>query len=100
MRGRAISANEIALTRPPRGGNLRTRFFFLCCFAWQEFVLGQHWAPWTDLLSRDTSTQSSLHDDHGSRFALTKPELQVHCRRARGIAIALATPQKPLGHSD
>ena len=50
MRGKGISANEIALTTIRRGAEI---YGLGLLFRVQEFILGQPWAPWTDLLRVD-----------------------------------------------
>jgi uncharacterized membrane protein len=50
LRQKGVSANEIARTTIRRGGEV---FLFGMLFRVQEFLLGQPWAPWTDLLRVD-----------------------------------------------
>ncbi|HUJ32245.1 MAG TPA: heparan-alpha-glucosaminide N-acetyltransferase domain-containing protein [Candidatus Acidoferrum sp.] len=50
MRRKGISANEIASTTIRRGAEI---FGMGLLFRVQEFVLGQPWSPWTDLLRVD-----------------------------------------------
>jgi uncharacterized membrane protein len=50
MRRKGISANQIAATTIRRGGEI---FALGLLFRMQEFVLGQPWSPWTDLLRVD-----------------------------------------------
>jgi uncharacterized membrane protein len=50
LRQKGISSNEIARTSIRRGGVV---FLFGMLFRVQEFLLGQPWAPWTDLLRVD-----------------------------------------------
>jgi uncharacterized membrane protein len=50
MRRKGISANEIALTTIRRGAEI---YALGLLFRVQEFILGQPWAPWTDLLRVD-----------------------------------------------
>jgi len=50
MRKKGISANQIALTTMRRGAEI---LGFGLLFRVQEYVLGQPWAPWTDLLRVD-----------------------------------------------
>jgi uncharacterized membrane protein len=50
LREKGASANEIARTTILRGGEV---LLFGLLFRLQEFLLGQPWAPWTDLLRVD-----------------------------------------------
>lgn len=50
LRQRAVAANEIARVTIRRGGEV---LLFGLLFRLQEFLLGQPWAPWTDLLRVD-----------------------------------------------
>jgi uncharacterized membrane protein len=50
MRRKGVPANEIAVTTIRRGAEI---FGLGLLFRVQEFVLGQPWAPWTDLLRVD-----------------------------------------------
>ncbi len=50
MRRKGISANQIAATTIRRGAEI---FALGLLFRVQEFVLGQPWSPWTDLLRVD-----------------------------------------------
>jgi uncharacterized membrane protein len=50
LRQKGVSANEIARTTILRGGEI---FLLGLLFRLQEFLLGQPWAPWTDLLRVD-----------------------------------------------
>ena len=50
LRQKAVPANEIAGTMIRRGGEI---FVLALFFRLQEFLLGQPWAPWTDLLRVD-----------------------------------------------
>jgi len=50
LRQKGASANEIARTTILRGGEI---FLLGMLFRVQEFLLGQPWAPWTDLLRVD-----------------------------------------------
>jgi uncharacterized membrane protein len=50
LRQRGVSADEIARTTILRGGEI---FLLGLLFRLQEFLLGQPWAPWTDLLRVD-----------------------------------------------
>ena len=50
LRQKGLSANEIARTTIRRGGEI---FLLGLLFRVQEFLLGQPWAPWTDLLRVD-----------------------------------------------
>src|SRR5690242_8955296 len=50
LRQKGVSADEIARTTILRGGEI---FLLGLLFRLQEFLLGQPWAPWTDLLGVD-----------------------------------------------
>jgi heparan-alpha-glucosaminide N-acetyltransferase-like protein len=50
LRQKGVSADEIARTTILRGGEI---FLLGLLFRLQEFLLGQPWAPWTDLLRVD-----------------------------------------------
>ena len=50
LRQKGLSANEIGRTTIRRGGEI---FLLGLLFRVQEFLLGQPWAPWTDLLRVD-----------------------------------------------
>ena len=50
LRQKGVSADEIARTTILRGGEI---FLLSMLFRLQEFILGQPWAPWTDLLRVD-----------------------------------------------
>jgi uncharacterized membrane protein len=50
LRQKGVSADEIASTTIRRGGEI---FVLGLLFRVQEFLLGQPWAPWTDLLRVD-----------------------------------------------
>ena len=50
LRQKSVSADEIARTTILRGGEI---FLLGLLFRLQEFLLGQPWAPWTDLLRVD-----------------------------------------------
>src|SRR5712692_6560643 len=50
LRQKGASADEIARTTIMRGGEI---FLLGLLFRLQEFLLGQPWAPWTDLLRVD-----------------------------------------------
>lgn len=50
LRQKGVSADEIARTTILRGGEI---FLLGLLFRLQEFILGQPWAPWTDLLRVD-----------------------------------------------
>ena len=50
LRQKGLNADEIACTTILRGGEI---FLFGLLFRLQEFLLGQPWAPWTDLLRVD-----------------------------------------------
>ncbi len=91
MRRRGASDNEIARTTIKRGAEI---FALALLFRVQEFILGQPWAPWTDLLRVDILNMMGL-----SMIAMG-----ALCRVARSrlasiigaavvsLAIALATP--------
>ena len=50
LRQKGVAADEIARTTIVRGGEI---FLLGLLFRLQEFLLGQPWAPWTDLLRVD-----------------------------------------------
>src|SRR3974390_986043 len=50
LRQKGVSADEIARTTIHRGGEI---FLLGLVFRLQEFLLGQPWSPWTDLLRVD-----------------------------------------------
>jgi len=91
MRRKGIDANEIAATTIRRGAEI---FGLGLLFRVQEFVLGQPWAPWTDLLRVDVL----------NTIGLSMMFMGVACRLARSraasvafgvsiaLGIALATP--------
>src|SRR5574341_448855 len=91
MRRRGASDNEIARTTIKRGAEI---VLLAILFRVQEFILGQPWAPWTDLLRVDILNM----------MGLSMMAMGVLCRQARtraasvisaacvSLAIALATP--------
>jgi uncharacterized membrane protein len=91
MRRKGASPNEIAATTIRRGGEI---FGLGLLFRVQEFLLGQPWAPWTDLLRVDIL----------NAIGLSMVFMGLTCRLARArvvdtflavasaLAIALATP--------
>jgi uncharacterized membrane protein len=91
MRRRGVADGEIARTTIKRGAEI---FGIAMLFRVQEFILGQPWAPWTDLLRVDILNM----------MGISMMAMGVLCRVARtriatvfsaaGVAllIALATP--------
>jgi uncharacterized membrane protein len=91
MRRKGISPNQIANTTIRRGAEI---FGLGLLFRVQEFVLGQPWAPWTDLLRVDilnTIGLSMMLMGIACRFARTRISNAI-VAAAVALGIALATP--------
>jgi uncharacterized membrane protein len=91
MRRKGKSPNEIAKTTIRRGAEI---FGMGMLFRLQEFLLGQPWAPWTDLLRVDilnTIGLSMVLMGAACRFVNTRTANTV-LAAAIAAAIALATP--------
>ena len=91
MRRKGASANEIAGTTIRRGAEI---LGFGLLFRLQEFLLGQPWAPWTDLLRVDalnTIGISMMLMGVVCRLAKTR-QANAILAVAVGLGIALATP--------
>jgi hypothetical protein len=91
MRSKGISANEIALTTIRRGAEI---YALGLLFRVQEFILGQPWAPWTDLLRVDilnTIGLSMMIMGIVSRLTKTRVASAIVAALV-ALAIALATP--------
>src|SRR6202046_4350553 len=91
MRSKGISANEIALTTIRRGAEI---YALGLLFRVQEFILGQPWAPWTDLLRVDilnTIGLSMMFMAIVSRFTKTRAANAILAIFI-ALGIALATP--------
>jgi uncharacterized membrane protein len=91
MRSKGISANEIVLTTIRRGAEI---YALGLLFRVQEFILGQPWAPWTDLLRVDilnTIGLSMMIMGIVSRLTKTRAASAIVAALA-ALAIALATP--------
>ena len=91
MRRKSVAANEIAATTIRRGAEI---FGFGLLFRLQEFLLGQPWAPWTDLLRVDvlnTIGISMILMGVVCRLAKTR-QANAILAAAVGLGIALATP--------
>ena len=91
MRAKAISAKQIALTTIRRGAEI---YALGLLFRVQEFILGQPWAPWTDLLRVDilnTIGLSMMMMGVVSRLTKTRAANAV-VAGLTALAIALATP--------
>jgi|SRR5580704_1253968 uncharacterized membrane protein len=93
MRQKGVGANQIVATTIRRGAEI---FAFGLLFRLQEFVLGQPWAPWTDLLRVDIL----------NTIGISLMLMGVLCRLARtrwanailaaGIALGIALLTPPL----
>ena len=93
MRRKGIPANEIALNTIRRGAEI---FAFGLLFRLQEFLLGQPWAPWTDLLRVDILNTIGLSMMlMGVACRLTKTRA-VNTVLAAGIALAISLATPPL----
>ncbi|MGB0035215.1 MAG: heparan-alpha-glucosaminide N-acetyltransferase domain-containing protein [Candidatus Acidiferrales bacterium] len=93
MRRKGISANEIAQTTIRRGAEI---FGLGLLFRVQEFILGQPWAPWTDLLRVDvlnTIGLSMMLMGVVCRFTQTRAANAI---LAAMVALAIATATPPL----
>ena len=91
MRQKNVPANEIAIMTIRRGAEI---FGLGMLFRVQEFVLGQPWAPWTDLLRVDvlnTIGVSIMLMGIGCWFTRTRAA-NIVLAAATSAAIALATP--------
>jgi uncharacterized membrane protein len=91
MRRKGASPNEIAATTIRRGGEI---FGLGLLFRLQEFVLGQPWAPWTDLLRVDILNViglSMMYMGLACRLTRTRARNTV-LAAAVALGIALATP--------
>jgi uncharacterized membrane protein len=91
MRRKGASPNEIATTTIRRGAEI---FGLGLLFRVQEFVLGQPWAPWTDLLRVDVLNTIGLSMMFmGLACRLTKTRVtNTILAAAIALGIALATP--------
>lgn len=91
MRRKGASANQIAKTTIRRGAEI---LGFGLLFRLQEFVLGQPWAPWTDLLRVDvlnTIGISMMLMGAVCRLTISRGASAV-LAAAVALGIALATP--------
>jgi uncharacterized membrane protein len=91
MRRKGVSANVIATTTIRRGAEI---YGLGLLFRFQEFILGQPWAPWTDLLRVDvlnTIGFSMMFMGGASRLAKTRTANAI-LAAAFALGIALATP--------
>ncbi len=91
MRSKGVSANEIALTTIRRGAEI---YALGLLFRLQEFILGQPWAPWTDLLRVDilnTIGLSMMIMGIVSRLTKTRVASAI-VAALMALGIALATP--------
>ncbi|HYL45760.1 MAG TPA: heparan-alpha-glucosaminide N-acetyltransferase domain-containing protein [Candidatus Limnocylindrales bacterium] len=91
MRRKGISPDEIVKTTILRGAEI---FGMGLLFRGQEFLLGQPWAPWTDLLRVDilnTIGLSMMLMGAACRFVTTRAANTVLAATV-AAAIALATP--------
>jgi len=82
MRQKGASPNEIARTTIRRGGEI---FGLGLLFRVQEFILGQPWSPWTDLLRVD------ILNTIGLSMMLMGLVCWLVRTRAANIALAVAT---------
>jgi len=91
MRRKGISPNEIAATTIRRGGEV---FGLGLLFRVQEFLLGQPWAPWTDLFRVDVLNIIGLSMMFmGLACRLTRARAtNTILAAAFALGIALATP--------
>jgi uncharacterized membrane protein len=93
MRRKGISANEIANTTIRRGAEI---FGLGLLFRVQEFVLGQPWSPWTDLLRVDILNTIGLSMMlMGIACRLTKARVS-NAVLAAGVAMGIAMATPPL----
>ena len=91
MRLRGVAASEIARTTIKRGAEI---FGIAMLFRVQEFILGQPWAPWTDLLRVDILNMmgiSMMAMGALCRVARTRTA-SVISSALGALAIAMATP--------
>jgi hypothetical protein len=91
MRRKGVSANVIATTAIRRGAEI---YGLGLLFRVQEFILGQPWAPWTDLLRVDvlnTIGFSMMFMGGSSRLAKTRTANAI-LAVVIALGIALATP--------
>ena len=91
MRRKNISSNEITATTIRRGAEI---FGLGMLFRLQEFLLGQPWAPWTDLLRVDVLNViglSMIFMGFACRLARSRVANAI-LAGAIAAAIALATP--------
>jgi uncharacterized membrane protein len=91
MRRKGISANQIAATTIRRGAEI---FALGLLFRVQEFVLGQPWSPWTDLLRVDilnTIGVSLILMGVACRLVKTRAANTI-LAAALAVGIAMATP--------
>ena len=91
IRRKGASPNEIAATTIRRGGEI---FGLGLLFRVQEFLLGQPWAPWTDLLRVDVLNVIGLSMMFmGLACRLTRTRVaNAILAAAFALGIALATP--------
>ena len=91
MRRKGIAANEVANTTIRRGAEI---FGLGLLFRVQEFVLGQPWSPWTDLLRVDILNIIGLSMMlMGIACRLTKTRAaNAALAAALALGIAMATP--------
>lgn len=91
MRRKGVGASEIAVTTIRRGAEV---FGLGLLFRVQEFILGQPWAPWTDLLRVDilnTIGLTMMLMGAASRLARTRAANTV-LAVVIALGIAMATP--------
>jgi len=82
LRQRGVARNQIARTTILRGAEI---FGLGLLFRVQEFLLGQPWAPWTDLLRVD------ILNTIGLSMMLMGAVCRLTATRAASIAVACAT---------
>jgi uncharacterized membrane protein len=93
MRRRGASDNEIARTTIKRGAEI---FGIAMLFRVQEFLLGQPWAPWTDLLRVDILNMMGISMmAMGALCRLARTRIATIISAA-AVALAIATATPPL----
>ncbi len=93
MRRRGATDNEIARTTIKRGAEI---FGIAMLFRVQEFILGQPWAPWTDLLRVDILNMMGLSMMAMGAVCRVARTRIATVAAAAGVALAIALATPPL----
>src|SRR5262249_14484932 len=93
MRRKGISPNEIAVTTIRRGAEI---YALGLLFRLQEFILGQPWAPWTDLFRVDILNTIGLSMVLMGIFSRLTQTRAANALLAAAIALGIALVTPPL----